>query len=87
MNSTERKILTRFNTALETNTILEAARITCNEIREQATEKWGKNTGDLAFLSAAELIKTKIEEFEKAQRTELWNEKVAAVKSTYLTGK
>ena len=87
MNATERKILTRFNTALETNTITEAAWITCNEIRDEATEKWGKNTGDRAFLSAADLIKNTIEEFEKSQRTELWNEKVAAVKSTFLTGK
>lgn len=87
MNATERKILTRFSTALETNTILEAAWITCNEIRDEATQAWGKELGDTAYVFAADLIKNTMEEFEKLQRTESWNDKAAAAKSTFLTGK
>jgi len=87
MNATERKILTRFNTAMETNTILEAAWITCNEIRDEATQAWGQDLGNTAYLLAADLIKNTIEEFEKLQWAELCHEAAAAAKSTFLTGK
>ena len=87
MNATERKILTRFNTVLETNTIIEAAWITCNEIRDEATQLFDKEIGDIAYVVASDLIKNTIEEFEKLQRTETWNEKAAAAKFTFLTGK
>lgn len=57
MNATEIKIIRQYVENLaETGDEMRAAFITCTSIRDEATAKWGEETGIKAFHATADLI-------------------------------
>jgi len=64
--SLDSKILISFHQALITEpSVMEAAHKVCMDYRDQASSKWGQDTGVGAFFYASEVISKSINQFFK----------------------